>query len=136
MTSPATAAETMTRPLAKYDWPRERTASLKSREIFWAIPIIRSRSRLFSGGNISTQLVSFHVILHPNHRLPGRTRACDCNRIDADEEIVRRSAGKVRSGQTRRGTRQRGGRGMRPPGSAPTNVAFIRSHQFDSIQSI
>src|SRR5262249_59291094 len=33
-----------TRPLSKYDWPRERTESLKSRETFWAIPIIPSYS--------------------------------------------------------------------------------------------
>src|SRR5271157_6097424 len=29
----------LTRPLEKYDWPRERTASLKFRATFWAIPI-------------------------------------------------------------------------------------------------
>ena len=34
----------VTRPLEKYDWPRERTASLKFRATFWAIPIITSPS--------------------------------------------------------------------------------------------
>ena len=43
-TSPGRAAMTVTRPLTKYDWPRDRTASLKFRETFWAIPIICSRS--------------------------------------------------------------------------------------------
>ena len=43
-TSPGLAAMTVTRPLTKYDWPRERTASLKFRATFWAIPIIFSRS--------------------------------------------------------------------------------------------
>ena len=43
-TSLAEAEVIATRPLAKYDWPRERTASLKSRETFWAIPIIPSYS--------------------------------------------------------------------------------------------
>ena len=43
-TSPGRAAITVTRPLTKYDWPRARTASLKFRETFWAIPIICSRS--------------------------------------------------------------------------------------------
>ena len=43
-TSPTRAAMTVTRPLRKYDWPRERTASLKFRATFWAIPIICSRS--------------------------------------------------------------------------------------------
>jgi hypothetical protein len=41
-TSPADDAVIATRPLAKYDWPRERTASLNSRATFWAIPIIAS----------------------------------------------------------------------------------------------
>ena len=45
-TCPRLAAETITRPLAKYDWPRERTASVKLREIFWAIPIVASHSNL------------------------------------------------------------------------------------------
>ena len=35
----------LTRPLEKYDWPRERTASLKFRATFWAIPIICSQFR-------------------------------------------------------------------------------------------
>ena len=43
-TSPTLAAMMVTRPLTKYDWPRERTASLKFRTTFWAIPIICSRS--------------------------------------------------------------------------------------------
>ena len=43
-TSPGRAAITVTRPLTKYDWPRERTASLKFRASFWAIPIMFSRS--------------------------------------------------------------------------------------------
>jgi hypothetical protein len=43
-TSPGLAAMSVTRPLTKYDWPRERTASLKLRATFWAIPIIFSRS--------------------------------------------------------------------------------------------
>src|SRR5215218_5344062 len=43
MTSPAVAELSATRPLAKYDWPRERTASLNTRETFWAIPIIPSQ---------------------------------------------------------------------------------------------
>ena len=34
----------LTRPLEKYDWPRERTASLKFRATFWAIPIFLSPS--------------------------------------------------------------------------------------------
>jgi hypothetical protein len=41
-TSPAEEAVIATRPLAKYDWPRERTASLNSRATFWVIPIIPS----------------------------------------------------------------------------------------------
>jgi hypothetical protein len=43
-TSLALAAMTVTRPFTKYDCPRERTASLKFRATFWAIPIIYSRS--------------------------------------------------------------------------------------------
>ena len=43
-TSPAVAPVITTRPLAKYDCPRERTASLNSLVIFWAIPIIRSQT--------------------------------------------------------------------------------------------
>ena len=38
ITSPATAAETITRPLAKYDWPRERTASVKLTRDFLGDP--------------------------------------------------------------------------------------------------
>jgi hypothetical protein len=34
----------VTRPFTKYDWPRDRIASLKFRATFWAIPIIFSRS--------------------------------------------------------------------------------------------
>src|SRR5437763_3772136 len=44
ITSPVVAELSATRPLAKYDWPRERTASLNTRETFWAIPIIPSHS--------------------------------------------------------------------------------------------
>ncbi len=33
----------LTRPFEKYDWPRARTASLKFRATFWAIPIIYSQ---------------------------------------------------------------------------------------------
>ncbi len=43
-TSPGRDAIRLTRPLTKYDWPRDRTASLKFRETFWAIPIICSHS--------------------------------------------------------------------------------------------
>src|SRR5258708_39767267 len=43
ITSPGVDELSATRPLAKYDWPRERTASLNTRETFWAIPIIPSQ---------------------------------------------------------------------------------------------
>lgn len=43
-TSPGVLPVMTTLPLAKYDWPRARTASLKSRETFWAIPIMPSRN--------------------------------------------------------------------------------------------
>ena len=42
-TSPGTAFKTPTRPLAKYDCPRARTPSAKTRATFWAIPIIPSQ---------------------------------------------------------------------------------------------
>src|SRR5262249_26764515 len=43
-TSAARAAINVTRPLTKYDWPRIRTASLKFRATFWAIPIMSFHS--------------------------------------------------------------------------------------------
>lgn len=70
MTSPGVDELSATRPLAKYDWPRERTASLNTRETFWAIPIIPSQLGRADPTSGATRLFPHLLTAQPSRSPP------------------------------------------------------------------